>query len=408
MLPSLVGFDGKGEPLTPLYTWADTRGEKYADRLSESIPDFHSRTGCVIHPMYPAIKLLWLREEKPETFQSVPYWGSIKSFVLSNLADEGIIEDQGVASASGLLNTNLGWDEGILSLVEVSKDRLPRLVEATREIRGGSDFSKLEDIPVYPGAGDGMLAHLSTSGLEKTQLSSTIGTSGALRVASPEPLIDPEGKIWNYNLFPDWWIGGGAINNGGLALKWFIENLGVGSKKDEEENTYRRIDRLVQRTEPGASGLVFAPFLTGERSPEWRSYLKGGFVGLTLSHGREEMLRAIMEGIIYRMKAIRELLRPYLADEVTIRASGGYTRSKPWLQIQADVFDSRIEVPIEEESAARGAAMAAMKDRGVLEEFPDPEIRQVFTPDRERARLYQQLYENHMELYRFLVSYYED
>ncbi|MBS3787532.1 gluconokinase [Candidatus Bipolaricaulota bacterium] len=405
MLHSLVGLDDKGEPLTPLFTWADTRGREYADRLGDLIGDFHSRTGCVLHPMYPAAKLLWLKEEEPEKFRSVPLWGSIKSFVFMNLLDR-FVEGRGVASASGLLNTEFDWDGEILSVLHLSPENLPTTMGAREKIDGDTDIPGLDKASVYPGGGDGMLAHLSTAGLVKDRISSTIGTSGALRVATTEPLLDREGKLWSYDLFPDRWICGGALNNGGLALDWFIDNF-VNEDVREKGEVYAKIDRCVETIRPGSSGLIFAPFLTGERSPGWRPYMKGGFLGLTISHGRAEMARAIMEGVTYRLKGIEELLTPYLQDDITIRASGGYTRSNSWLQIQADVFDAKIEVPEVEESAARGAALVAMQGEGEIRELPEPLIGKVIRPEHEKVELYESLYRDQAEYYRFLADYYK-
>lgn len=405
MLHSLVGLDDNGEPLTPLFTWADTRGGEYAEKLGALVKDFHSRTGCVLHPLYPAVKLLWLREEEPEKFRSVPLWGSIKSFVFKNLFDR-FMEDRGVASASGLLNTEFDWDNEILSALGLSPENLPRIMGARERIDGDIDIPELDKASVYPGGGDGMLAHLSTAGLEEDRISSTIGTSGALRVDTTEPLLDREGKLWSYSLFSDRWISGGALNNGGLALDWFIDNFEDEDVKEEKE-VYAKIDSYVENTSPGSSGLIFAPFLTGERSPGWRPYMKGGFLGLTISHGRAEIVRAIMEGVACRLKGIEELLTPCLPEDFTIRASGGYIRSNPWLQIQANVFDAKIEVPQVEESAARGAALVAMRGEGEIRELPEPRIGKVIRPEPEKVELYDSLYRDQAEYYRFLADYYE-
>jgi len=405
MLPSLVGMNEEGEPLTPLFTWADTRGREYADKFGDLIGDFHTRTGCVLHPMYPAAKLLWLKEEKPEKFRSVPLWGSIKSFVFKDLLGR-FVEDRGVASASGLLDIEFDWDDEILSALGLSPEYLPRMMGAREEIDGEIDIPGLGEASVYPGGGDGMLAHLSTAGLKGDRISSTIGTSGALRVASPEPLLDGGGKLWSYGLFSDRWICGGALNNGGVVLDWFIENF-EDEAAEENGDVYEKINDYVETTVPGSSGLIFAPFLTGERAPGWRPYMKGSFLGLTISHGKAEIARAIMEGVSYRMKEIDELLEPYLPDDITIRASGGYTRSDPWLRIQADVFDAKIEVPEVEESAARGAALIAMQGEGEIQEFPEPRLKKVFRPEPENVEVYDTLYEDQAEYYEFLAGYYE-
>ena len=135
--------------------------------------------------------------------------------------------------------------------------------------------------------------------------------------------------------------------------------------------------------------------------------MKGGLLGLTISHGKAEIARAIMEGVSYRLKGVEELLEVYLPDDFTLRASGGYTRSDLWLQIQADVFDAKIEVPEVPESAARGAAIVAMQGEGVIQDFPEPKIKKVFRPVPENVEIYDTLYRDQAEYYEFLADYYE-
>lgn len=127
---------------------------------------------------------------------------------------------------------------------------------------------------------------------------------------------------------------------------------------------------------------------------------------MNLNHGKKEMVRAIMEGVICRMRAVMELLKTKLPEDVKIRASGGYSKSDPWLQIQANLFNAPIEVPVEEEAAAKGAVMIAMKEEGDLENFKDAEIAKAIYPDPEQVQIYEDLYRRHVKVYNCLVDYY--
>ncbi|HDN85213.1 MAG TPA: gluconokinase [Candidatus Aerophobetes bacterium] len=413
MLHSIMGVDEKGNPLTPLYPFTDNQGKNKIKRIKEELPTFYKKTGCPPHPMYPAVQILWLKEEKPDIFKKIKKFLSIKSFILQKLTGD-LVEDSCIASGSGLLNIHkLSWDEEILNFLSLSKKNFPRVVQATEKltIKSVSGLNNLRGVPVYPGAGDGMLCHLASGGLKEGYLSSTVGTSGALRIATHKPFLNEKESIWCYHFYKNWWVSGGAIHNGGITLRWFRDRLcreEAEKAKKEGMDIYELFDKWAGEVSPGAKDLIFLPFLAGERSPNWNPRMRACFVGLGLHHGKKEIIRSIMEGVMCRMRAVMELLKPSLPEKVEIRASGGYTKSRLWLQIQANLFKNVIKVLQEVEAASLGAAIIAMFAQGRLNSLEgfEPKIKEVITPDEEEVKLYARVYKKHIDLYRRLEGYF--
>jgi len=410
---SLMGINDKGEPVTPLYPFTDTRGKAKACKIKKELPSFYQKTGCPPHPIYPAIKILWLKEDMPDVFKKIKKFTSIKSHILNRLTGT-LVEDTSVASGSGLLNIyNLDWDNEILQFLSLSEENLPQLVEATDRlyIKSIPGLENLRDVPVYPGGGDGVLCHLASGGLKERHISSTIGSSGAIRIAVRKPFFHPRQSTWCYHLYKDWWVSGGAINNGGLVLRWFRDKLSIKEAEEARkkgQDIYQIFNKEAQKVPPGAHGLIFLPFLTGERAPNWNPAMRACFVGLALNHGRAEMIHSIMEGVMCRMRAVMELFLPLLPGKPIIRASGGYTKSRLWLKIQANLFNSPISVLQEEEAASLGAAVIALfaqKKLKSLEDF-EPKIKEEILPDKKEVEEYERIYKKHLGIYRRLEGYF--
>lgn len=413
MLHSVMAINRQGKPLTPLYPFTDNQAQDKVEKFKREVPEFYQKTGCPPHPMYPAFQILWLKEEKPEVFNKAATFLSIKSYILYRLTGE-LIEDSCIASGTGLLNTHkLSWDEEILDFLGLSSNHLPAVVGGTDPFPIGKveGLEHLEGVPIYPGAGDGMVAHLAIGGLKEGHVSSTIGTSGALRMATRGPFLDRKGRIWCYHFYKDWWVSGGALNNGGITLRWFRDKLGheeLEEAKGKNMDVYELFDRMAAQVEPGARNLIFLPFLAGERSPNWRPQMRGCFIGLRLYHEKKQMIRSIMEGVMCRLRTIFELLKPELPDKIQIKASGGYTKSKVWPRIQANLFNIPIKVPHQIEAASLGAVMMAVFAQGKMKSLEDfePEIKEEILPDEEEATRYERIYRKHLNLYGRLQTYF--
>lgn len=353
---SLILLDGDGRPMTPAVTWADTRSAAQAERLlaDGTGPALYRRTGTPVHPMTPLAKLLWFREEEPALFRKAGLFAGIKEYVLLRLFGEAVT-DHSMAGGTGLFNLHtLDYDDEALALAGIGRERLPRLMPTTGFLsglpRGMADkFGLAPDTPFVLGAQDGVLANVGIGATEDGVYAVTIGTSSAVRTAVRKPVLDPEGRLFCYALLPDEWIIGGPSNNGAVAVKWLAERLYPGREPED-------VLRLAEQAPPGADGLLFAPLLAGERAPVWDPRARGVLFGLTLAHRNEHLIRAAMEGVVFQVAAIADLIRRTGRPIREVRASGGFARSPLWCQMLADVLDTPVTVPPVVESSALGAA----------------------------------------------------
>ena len=410
---SLLALDAEGKPLTPALIYADNRAVEQAARIRDELngPEIHRRTGTPVHPMSPLTKILWFKEEAPDTFRAAHKWISIKEYVFFKLFGEYLV-DHSIASASGMFNLkNLDWDKGALEILELSGDQLSRPVPTTHVARGMTQESAerlgLEpDTPFVVGANDGVLANLGLGATKPGIVACSIGTSGAVRAVVDRPRVDEGGKLFCYALTEDKWVIGGPINNGGIALQWATEQLFPGIKEKAEEqgrDPHELAGELAEEVAAGSEGVVFLPYLTGERAPQWNPEAKGVFFGLTLQHERKHLLRAVMEGVIYQMYSVQMALEEVTGEPEEIRATGGFAQSALWRQIMADVYGREILFPESYESSCLGAALLGMKALNILDSFEAADdmlkISTHHTPKEENAAVYKETVKIFGELY---------
>lgn len=412
---SLMAVDCKGNPLTNLITWVDTRAKDEAKVIETrfDVKEMYEKTGCrVQHPMYPLSKLLWLKHNNPEIFNKAYKFITFKEYMLFKLYGYYIV-DYTLASSQGYFNIHTQkWDYEIVhDILQMSEDKLSDVVECTYALRGfKQEYENMtgisKDTPLIIGSGDGIAANIGCGVSDDTSISSTIGTSGALRTTVSRPILDPQQRTWCYSFTKDMWVFGGAINNGGIVLKWLREVFKRQFENDAceyNESVYNIFDRFASEIEPGSKGLIFLPLLTGERSPDWNSEVRGLMYGLSYSHSRKHIIRAAMEGIMYRMYSVYEILSNLSGNILRINANGGYAKSDVWLQIQADIFNKEIIVPRVSEASALGAAYLTMISLGCIKDYsqllPGMYPQKIISPIREHNELYSKIYESAIEIY---------
>lgn len=403
-----------GDPLHPMLTWADSRAEPYIAWLRSRLDAaaLYARTGCPLHPMYPLAKLLWFRHDRPEIFAAAHRFVSIKEFVVQRLTGRAAV-DRSVASGTGFFDLGRDrWDAAALDAVGLGVDRLSPVYSTTYAITDwpAEELGLPKGTPLVLGAGDGPLSTLGSGAVEPDQYTAMIGTSGAVRRSVPAPLTDPIAQNFCYNLTDDLWVVGGAINNGGLALRWFRDTFAADA-------SYETLVRDAATVDAGSGGLIFLPFLTGDRAPYWNSRSRGVFFGVTLNHTRAHFARATLEGVLYAMYSVFAALRKLGVEAgdggVRILASGSFTHSPAWVQMMADVFDHPITVPGVADASAFGAAVLGMVATGDLESIGaiarliGPPLA-VFQPDRARHATYQELFGLYERLYRNLLDAFDD
>ncbi|MGB4590514.1 MAG: gluconokinase [Clostridiaceae bacterium] len=408
---SVILVDGDGNPLTHAMLWSDGRAESYATsyKLSGKGLEYYKRTGTPIHPMSPLYKIMWLKNEEPSIFGKSTKIVSIKEFVLEKMVGEYFV-DESMASATGLFNfVQRDWDEEILSDLKIKRDMLSTPVATTTvlpqmTIKFKSEMGISEDIPIVIGATDGCLANLGSVGYEK-DLVITIGTSGAARIISDQPFLDEKGSSFCYILDAEHYIIGGAINNGGNAYEWFRKNVSTQKSipsKNENDGDFESFNDNLKDTLPGSQGLLFLPFLTGERAPYYDSKLRGSYIGLTMNHGLDDMQRAVLEGICFSIKEVVEILKPLMTEEGTIHVNGGFTRSKEWVKILAEILGEELILSKNYESACIGAIILGLK--GIHENLELSsminEVEMKISPNPTAVATYQK----HFEIYKNAIE----
>jgi len=361
---SLIAIDAQDRPLTASITWADNRAAAEAGRIKASAAGtgLYRRTGTPIHPMSPLAKLCWLREERPAVFAQAARFVGIKEFVFHRLFDEWIV-DHSIASATGLFNLEkLDWDEEALAVAGVRREQLSRPVPTTHRLPLPALGVLPTGTPVVVGANDGVLSNLGVGAIAPEEVAVTIGTSGAMRAVVDRPLTDPQGRTFCYALTERLWVVGGPVNNGGLVLRWIRDELlGAG------ELSYDELTRIAERVPAGSEGLLFHPFLAGERAPLWNADLRASWFGLGLQHGKAQMIRAALEGVMLNLRGLLPAVEALVGPARTIKATGGFARSALWRQMMADVFDREVVVPESFESSCLGAAVLGLYALGRIE-----------------------------------------
>ncbi|MCX8129611.1 MAG: gluconokinase [Clostridia bacterium] len=412
---SLLTVDKSGEPLTAVMIWADARAVKEAASIKENFDsiELYRITGCRLqHPMYPASKIIWIKNNCPDVFSKTYKFITIKEYIIFRLFGEYIV-DYTLAGCQGYFNIHsFEWDGFILGdILGIGKDRLSEPAECTFCLKGmNAEYARAmglsADTPVVIGSGDGIMANLGSGVVNDSAFSSTIGTSGALRTSVNKPLLAAEQQTWCYPFLKNTWVAGGAINNGGIVLKWIrdeFEKQFIDEAHGSNVSIYKLFDRYASEIAAGSNGLFFLPYLAGERSPDWNPEVRGTMYGLSLIHGRKHIVRAAMEGVLYRLFSIYEILSDMNRTASKIIASGGYAKSKVWLQMQADIFNKEILVAPVTEASALGAAYLAMVAVGAANGFdnmlPSMKPRSIITPDAETHKFYTHAYKRAMEIY---------
>jgi gluconokinase len=393
-------------------TWADDRasGQARAAKASGSADALYDETGCPIHWMYPLYKIRWLREQASDVFSRADRFISAKEFMIKRLIGDYVV-DYSLAAGSGLLNTHtLNWSQAALDLIGIGGDRLSSLsrpMEIFRrispDIAGAMGISP--ETPFVLGSSDAANSNLGAGAVQPWQSTCMVGTSGAFRIISPKPILDPEARSWCYAVDTDKWLVGGAINNGGVALSWLQDmfNSAESSARKNPSLTFSDLVDLAAQTETGAQGVVCLPFFAGERSPYWNLNARGMFFGLSLKHDARHLARSLLEGVAFRMRSLHDVLCEISVDIQQVRASGGFTRSALWLQIISDALNSELVVPAWGETSSLGAAFWAMLGTGALSGFDgigeSVKMDRIFRPDPDAAKIYDGLFKIYQSLY---------
>ena len=400
----LLVMDKTGNPITRSMIWADNRASEIADILKATDwgEEIYHITGVPIHAMTPLCKLIWLKENDPETFNKAYRFISIKEYIYFKLFNEYVV-DTSIASATGLLNLkSLSWDEKILNFFDITSSSLSQVVSAkTKHIYQkknappvAKDWLVPDGTPFIIGGSDGALANLGTGAVDSNSMAISIGTSGAARVVVEEVETDIRMRTFCYHIKDHLYIVGGPSNNGAVVLEWLKDSL------LETKESYIELFQRAETIKPGSEDLIFIPYVLGERAPIWNSKARGIYFGLNINHTKSHLIRACMEGVIYALYSIAKiLLEKRVITE--IHATGGFTHSSLWLQMLADMCNIKVLVSGAVESSALGAVMIGMEAMNI-EPLPRKKILSFYEPDLLNHEIYLKGFERFERVYESL------
>ena len=360
-----VVLDAADVVVRPALIWCDVRTEKQCREFARKVgPERLIQLTCnPALPNFTLTKLLWVRENEPANWARVRSVMLPKDYVRFRLTGERAID---VADASGTLLLDVPkrrWSSEVLQAAEMDVAMLPKLYESqdvcgkiTRE--GAAATGLKAGTPVVAGAGDQAAGATGMGIVAPGAVSATIGTSGVVFAATDRPALDAHGRLHTFcHAVPGRWHVMGVTQAAGLSLRWFRDQFGAGA--DDGRDPYERLTDEARKTPAGADSLLWAPYLMGERTPHLDPNARGALIGLTASHTRGHVIRAILEGVAFSLKDSFTLFAEMGVPVNRIRLGGGGARSSLWRQIQADVYGHEVETVEAEEGAAYGAAILA-------------------------------------------------
>jgi gluconokinase len=406
---SIMPVNNAGTPMAPLMIWSDNRSATIATRIRNSSMAelLYEQNGTPLHAMSPLFKLLWMKENSAHLFTNASKFICIKEYIWFRLF--GVFEiDSSIASATGMMRIeDCRWDQNALHLLDLSENKLSTIVN-TSFTRSNAQLDACAKLGVTSktrfiiGASDGCLANLGSFAVDEGVAALTIGTSGAIRVASSRPITDFQTMMFNYRLDESTFICGGPVNNGGIALNWYVENF-LG-RTLQTKNDYDAVLNDLYETKPGADGLMFLPYLFGERAPLWDSNATGMFYGIKGIHGQKHFIRAVIEGISMSLYDVGENLSRAGVIFERIHVSGGFARSSAWLKIIANMFNKKICLLQTDDASALGAAYLGMKATGMINHYREiPQQMQEVQPDDSIHNIYRERLGKFRDIYHRLI-----
>jgi xylulokinase len=401
----LVLLDAAGEVLRPAILWNDQRTGAQCDEIRERLGKERliQITGNDALTGFTAPKILWVRESEPEVYARVAHILLPKDYVRYRLTGEFAADKAG---GSGTILFDIAardWSQDVLEALEIPAGWLPKTFEGpqitgTLSAEAARATGLKAGTPVFGGGGDQAAGAVGTGAVVEGVVSLSLGTSGVVFAAADRPIVEPEGRLHAFcHAVPDKWHLMGVMLSAGGSLRWYRDTLAPGADFDT-------LLAPAAEVTPGSEGLLFLPYLTGERTPHPDPLARGAFVGLTVRHTLPHMTRAVLEGVAFGLRDSFELMQAAgLSDIRQVRIAGGGARSQLWRQILADVLASELIMVNTTEGAAYGAALLAATGAGI---FSDVEsacaatigIMGTTTPGP-ASEMYQQVYPLYRDLY---------
>lgn len=360
-----VMLDDRDDVVRPALIWCDVRTEPQCQEINQKLGSARviELTCNPALPNFTLTKFLWVREHEPDNWRRVRSVMLPKDYIRFRLTGDRAID---MADASGTLMLDVAhrrWSAEILGAAEIDERLLPQLYESPDvcgrvSLEGAQATGLKSNTPVVAGAGDQAAGATGMGIVTAGAVSATIGTSGVVFAATDRPALDPQGRLHTFcHAVPGQWHVMGVTQAAGLSLRWFRDQF--GSVARDSRDPYQHLTDDAAKAPPGCDGLLWTPYLMGERTPHLDANARAALVGLTASHTRAHVIRAILEGVAFSLRDTFTIFEEMRVPVKRIRLGGGGARSPLWCQIQADVYGQDVEIVEAEQGAAYGAAILA-------------------------------------------------
>jgi xylulokinase len=416
-----VFLNASGEVIRPALLWNDQRTAAECDEIERLAGGREALVRMVANPAltgFTAPKILWLRNHEPALFEQLKQVLLPKDYIRYRLTGTYATE---VSDASGTLLLDVArrkWSGELLKKLDLDASLLPACYESPEVSAQVSDLGAkatglLRGTPVVGGGGDQPAGAIGNGIVRAGVVSATMGTSGVVFAHAEEPGFDPLGRLQRgCHAVPGAWHVMGVVLAAGGSLQWYRNRFGeheVEEARKRNVDPYFLLTELAEQAEPGSEGLFFLPYLTGERTPHFDPHARGGWIGLTVRHGRTHLIRSILEGAAYAMRDSLELIREMGVSIQEIRLSGGGSRNPLWKRIQADIYGQDVATVNSSEGPAFGVALLAQVGAGAFATVPEACDATIATVERTPANaelkpLYDKSYAIYRRLYQALKS----
>ncbi len=347
---SVLPIDKNGVPVGNAIVWSDNRAKKEATELKNSDlgKSLYKATGTPIHAMSPLNKIKWLKNNDTDRFAAAWKFLSIKTYIIQQLTGEYVV-DHSVASATGLLNIRtLKWETTALNRAGITEGQLADVVSVfytPKSLKKEYQMSLgLNDkVRIIVGSSDGCMATLGAGVWDDEKATVTLEESGAIRVVGKEILQDEKQRLFNYILTEGNYVSGGPTNNAGSVFEWYAKQFGDFKKAFDLEDCIENLINDASKVPAGAQGLIFLPYLQGERAPIWNPNARGVYFGLNIKHEQRHFLRATIEGILYAFYNIGKMLEEHRPFK-SLSANGTFAAYPLWTQMMADIFNKPVYI----------------------------------------------------------------
>ena len=421
MMMGCLPVDKDGNALRRMLIWADTRSAAQEKEMIARVgmERGYRITGHRLSASYSAAKLMWVRDNEPEVYAKTDKMLHAKDYIIHKLTGK-FVTDYSDASGTNLLDIEKKqWSEEMIEALEIPAHILPEL-HASKDIAGtvtreaAALTGLMEGTPVVIGGGDGSCACVGAGVVRPGTAYNVLGSSSWISLASEQPLFDPAMRTFNWvHLDENLYTPCGTMQAAGYSYSWWRNTFGAEEKRLAGEtgvSAYELLNAGAEESVPGANGVIYLPYLLGERSPRWDHQARGAFVGMGVSTTKGDMTRAVLEGVGYNLKIILDILRTkYPMEKLTM--IGGGAKGATWLRILSDIWQTELQLPVyREEATSMGAAVCGGVGIGLYKDYSVMEtmnpVENSVVPNKDLAETYARSFDVFNETYEALKPIY--